>query len=706
MSDSRWYPTAVALGDRRVLVACGHGTGEIDIYDESTDAFTHVDLNRKSFPSLYPGLHLLPNNTVFYSRTGWGTPGPGDVPFEDDDQSAFFTLTDRYAGSWTSIATAAANIPDRTKGMSVLVLDSARRRARVLVFGGADPSTNNSYEECDASSMSAGTTWSAPVPFPDGERRSLCSAVLLPDGTIFISGGIQRSNSPCATFDPRTNTWSRSAELAGTRDYHSVSLLLPSGKVLMAGWDNSNIDIYSPPYLFNGPRPAIRTAPTIVGYGQRFFIEVPESQEIDRIVMVRPMAVTHQTDSEQRVIELSFFNPRLRGQRDTLSVVAPDGEGLHALAPPGYYMLFALNHSGVPSVAKWIRLASMVAKPGATATALQPFEGHVDLFATTADGTVMSTFFEPDGGWRSWFAIHPDIKMAAGTTVTALQPFAEHVDLFATTDDGTVMSTFFEPDGGWRPWFPIHAATRMAAGATVTVLHPFAGHVDLFATTDDGTVMSTFFEPDGGWRPWFPIHAGTRMKPGATVTALQPFPGHVDLFATDGHGIVRSTFFEPAGGWRPWFPIHEESKMSPGATVAVLQPFAGHVDLFATSDDGTVMSTFFEPDGGWRPWFPIHGEVKMRAGTTVTVLHPFPGHVDLFATTNDGTVMSTFFEPVGAWRPWFAIHGSVKVHPGAEVTPLLPFAGHVDLFATTGDGMVTSTFFEPAGAWRPWFTIS
>ena len=54
MSDSRRYPTAVALGDRRVLVACGHGTGEIDIYDESTDAFTHVDLNRKSFLSLYP----------------------------------------------------------------------------------------------------------------------------------------------------------------------------------------------------------------------------------------------------------------------------------------------------------------------------------------------------------------------------------------------------------------------------------------------------------------------------------------------------------------------------------------------------------------------------------------------------------------------------------------------------------------------------
>ena len=394
MSDSRWYPTAVALGDRRVLVACGHGTGEIDIYDESTDAFTHVDLNRKSFPPCTrPASPAKQHALLFANRLGHAR--ACDVPFEDDDQSAFFTLTDRYAGSWTSIATAAANIADRTKGMSVLVLDSTRRRARVLVFGGANPSTNNSYEECDASSMSAGTTWSAPIPFPDGERRSLCSAVLLPGRQHLHQRRHPAIQLAVRHLDPRTNTWSRSAELGGARDYHSVSLLLPSGKVLMAGWDNSNIDIYSPPYLFNGPRPAIRTAPTIIGYGQRFTIEVPESQEIDRIVMVRPMAVTHQTDSEQRVIELSFFNPRMRGQRDTLSLVAPDGEGLHALAPPGYYMLFALNHSGVPSVAKWIRLASMVAKPGATVTALQPFEGHVDLFATTVDGTVMSTFFDP-----------------------------------------------------------------------------------------------------------------------------------------------------------------------------------------------------------------------------------------------------------------------------------------------------------------------
>src|SRR6267142_72791 len=57
---------------------------------------------------------------------------------------------------------------------------------------------------------------------------------------------------------------------------------------------------------------------------------------------------------------------------------------------------------------------------------------------------------------QNWFPIHPEppqAKMKPGATVTVLQPFAGHVDLFATRDDGTVMSTFFEVNGGWREWF-------------------------------------------------------------------------------------------------------------------------------------------------------------------------------------------------------------------------------------------------------------
>lgn len=245
-------------------------------------------------------------------------------------------------------------MPDRTKGMSVMLLSNAAPYVRVLVVGGADPSTNNSYEVIDTTSLSPAANWGTSRAFPDGEHRSLCSAVLLPDGDVFVCGGIQRTNSPCAIFRSQTNSWSRMASLPSVRDYHSVAMLLPSGKVMMAGWNNTTIEIFTPPYLHRGPRPVIASAPKSVHHGQRFVIESPDASSISRVVLVRPMAVTHQTDTEQKVLELPYVHDHTHPSR--LLLTAPHGGHPHSLAQQGYYMMFALNQAGVPSVAKWIYL--------------------------------------------------------------------------------------------------------------------------------------------------------------------------------------------------------------------------------------------------------------------------------------------------------------------------------------------------------------
>lgn len=361
MAHDRWYPTVLTLGDQRlgnsheVLVVCGHGSGDMEIYDESTDTFREVTSgDSKPFPNLYPGLHLLPNHTVFYSRTGWASAGPGGGPYGGDDQSGFFSLTGADTGVWTDIASVHPSRPDRTKGMSVMLLSNTAPHVRILVVGGADSSTNDTYEMLNATALSPVADWDTPSPFPDGERRSLASTVLLPDGKVFVAGGIQRTNSPCATFDPETDSWSSMAALPSIRDYHSVAMLLPSGKVMMAGWNNTAIEVFSPPYLFGGSRPAISDAPSLVHHGQRFRISSPDAESIVKVTLVRPMAVTHQTDTEQKVLELPFVHDH-RNPTD-LEMTAPHGGHPHSLAQQGYYMLFAISRDGVPSVARWIYL--------------------------------------------------------------------------------------------------------------------------------------------------------------------------------------------------------------------------------------------------------------------------------------------------------------------------------------------------------------
>lgn len=361
MVHERWYPTVLTIGDHRlpnsheILITCGHGSGDMEIYDETFDSFREVTVgDDKPFPNLYPGLHLLPSHGIFYSRTGWASAGPGGGPFPDDDQSAFFVFTGADTGAWNNIAPVLPSMPDRTKGMSVMLLSNTAPYVRILVVGGSDPSTNNTYEIIDSTLLSSATNWDPSMSFPDGEHRSLCSAVLLPDGNVFVCGGIQRTNSPCALFNPQTNTWSPMATLPSMRDYHSVALLLPSGKVMMSGWNNTTIEIFSPPYLLRGTRPVISSAPSEIYYEENFVIESPDADSIIKVVLVRPMAITHQTDTEQKVLEMPYIYDHT--VPTLLTVTAPHSGHPHSLAQQGYYMMFIIKNSGVPSVAKWIYL--------------------------------------------------------------------------------------------------------------------------------------------------------------------------------------------------------------------------------------------------------------------------------------------------------------------------------------------------------------
>jgi hypothetical protein len=156
------------------------------------------------------------------------------------------------------------------------------------------------------------------------------------------------------------------------RAYHSTALLLPDGRVLSAGddyWyfdqarpgapaDGQSMDvgeIYSPPYLFDGndlaPRPVIDSAPDAIPYGAPFGVGV-SGREAGRAVLVAPAATTHGNDMNQRVVDLATIEA-LPGQG--MNVRAPAGPDA---APPGYYMLFVLDQTGTPSIARWVRVGA------------------------------------------------------------------------------------------------------------------------------------------------------------------------------------------------------------------------------------------------------------------------------------------------------------------------------------------------------------
>jgi len=387
MAVKRWYPTVLTLGDDsgRVLVASGvYGALApplMEIYSESTDSFVPMTVTGavdKAFPQTYPGLNLLPSGVIFYTPVGFencgGTPDPTSSPGNSVGESSCFSFSDALTGSWNDLG---ANF--RTKGMSLLLLKlEPTEPDRVMVVGGGVPSDMTTSQVIDISTPTP--TWGAKTSMNQARRN--VNVVQLPDGTVFACGGRDELNAPvypCELYTPPPiNAWSPMDSLTLERAYHSVAVLLPDGKVMSTGGGgdcalsfNTSLEIFSPPYLFNpdgteATRPEITSFPDpgsgeIVLHGSTFEIGTADPCDISSVVMVRPMAVTHQTDTEQRVIQLSYTP----SGATTLSVTAPDGRvypygagggHTHAIAGRGYYMLFILNNSGVPSVAKFIRL--------------------------------------------------------------------------------------------------------------------------------------------------------------------------------------------------------------------------------------------------------------------------------------------------------------------------------------------------------------
>ena len=366
MARARWYPTLLTLPDGRILAVSGlSGTAPIEIYDAAANTWTVVAGGDRDFPELYPSLHLLPSGDVFYSRAGWAS--------ASGTQTAYLRFSAANAGSWTNLGQ--QQFYDRQEGTAVLQIDATVTppAATITIIGGgvSGPATSRnpqSAERIDVTRLSPAPAWQRNPPADMAFPRTNVSGVLLPDGTILAVGG-QRNGKwsadpqpvlPAEIYHPATNKWASTAPMAHPRQYHSIAVLLPDGRVLTAGGvdptqggaparDQRYLEVFTPSYLLRGPRPTITAAPASVTYGATLDIDTPEAGGIDSVALVRPCAMTHHTDAGQRYVRL----PITGRDPGRIHVQAPaDGN----IAPPGYYMLFILDAAGVPSVAHSIRL--------------------------------------------------------------------------------------------------------------------------------------------------------------------------------------------------------------------------------------------------------------------------------------------------------------------------------------------------------------
>jgi hypothetical protein len=361
MPHKRWYPTLTTEENGNILAVSGlDGAGEIQ--PGATDEFNYRTGRWgkgpfRYFPT-YPALFLTTSGQLFFSgsSTGYGPANKGRAP------GLWNLKTDSF-----KLVPGLPEPQDAETSGSVLLPPAQKQRVMIIGGGGvgASPLSTNRTAIADVAAphpeYKRGPNLVEPTRYP--------LSVILPNDTVLVTGGSREyrgehlsDNHIARIYNPETNSFSVAAAPEIGRDYHSEAVLLPDGRVatlgsnpLFADKDDTitghfeqRIEIYSPPYLFDGPRPKITGGPSQVKRGGSATFTTSDPADIQKIRLIHPSAATHDTDLEQRSIAIKFTRT---------------AHGVHLWIPPraglvplGWYMLFVDNDKGVPSVARWVQI--------------------------------------------------------------------------------------------------------------------------------------------------------------------------------------------------------------------------------------------------------------------------------------------------------------------------------------------------------------
>ena len=368
----RWYPSATRLRDGRMLVTSGYEMVypvptpniSVEAFDPGTRTWevlsTRGETPPEVFNSDYTHPFVLPRPVGPYDVMMFGEAG---VPV------LFSTTSEpRWILRQTRPGTVPGTAPN--KGASTTLLPI---RVRDGEWGYGNGSALVTSGDHGTSHMPMLDVYD---PQADGWQPSIDtqvmrhhpSTVLLPDGRVLrVSGhamvhhdGLERAGY----VDPRRGFEHRlgSSLMGRVRGYHNVAVLLPDGRVLVGGGrdldtattaEKSSFQYLYPPYMF-GPRPVLHYAPERLRYGKGFPI-VTTGGKIREVVLVGLTSMTHSMDFNQRHVQLRFARHQvpLVGDPGLRWVEAPANR---RVAPPGPYLLFALDGQRRPSHAAIVQL--------------------------------------------------------------------------------------------------------------------------------------------------------------------------------------------------------------------------------------------------------------------------------------------------------------------------------------------------------------
>ena len=557
MNRARWYSSSITLLNGDTYVQGGSGGTDRPEVRQANGTFRLLSgANTSTLDFMYPRNFIASDGRVF------GYDSAGRMYYIDANGTGSFTSMGQFNSAYTGNDASAAMF----------------RPGRILQFGG------NSNGAAVIDIRGAAPTFT-PTQSMSSQRR-LVNGTILADGKVLATGGsrvwneLTDVNNIAEIWNPDTGGWTQGASGNRARLYHSVAMLMPDATVLVGGGgapgpqNNTNVELYYPPYLFNAggvlaARPTINSAPTVLDIGKTFKLQVNNGASVGRVVLVKTASVTHSWNMEQRFIELTYTTVG-----NELSVQAPTRAGD---APPGFYMVFVLNNAGVPSVAKMLRMnVAATPNPAITPTLANPGDRSSVLGSAVS---LQLSASDPNGDVLGYGAtgLPPGLSLNSSTGLISGAPTGTGVfNVVAAASDGvnTASANFV-----WT----VTGAPSMVVSVPV-----------LPAATQSGATATFTASSSNGINPRYKWSFGDgsaetaySTSPSATHAYSAPGLYYVTLTAVDDRGVEqRVTVLQTI-----YLPL---SAQKPGASAnIVVEPRSGaNHRLWVVNQDNDSVSVF------------------------------------------------------------------------------------------------------------------
>jgi hypothetical protein len=387
-SNMRWYGTVTRLGDQRMLVSSGFELASVQVRRPNQPVEHHGSSPNRSIEVMLPGgggavvsTHAETPRDIWnpdYTHAFQVPYGPPLVPantilmFGDTGVPVYFLPDGAPGARWIPLSgaprpgTRSADAANHGTASVMLPIRAANfewgyANGSILQAGGGRESQMERSIDFFELSTAA---WAQGIDL--GVRRRYPATVLLPDGKVLIASGYDATygnptirNAHYLDVRPPASFATGTAAQGETRGYHNVALLLPDARVLIAGGrsrgetgpedEKPNFRYLLPPYLASGQaRPVITSAPQSISYASTFSVDFTGGP-VSEVVLMGLGSMTHAFDMNQRYVQLATSS-------QSASTVQVTGPADVQTAPPGYYMLFVLNESRIPSVARFLRV--------------------------------------------------------------------------------------------------------------------------------------------------------------------------------------------------------------------------------------------------------------------------------------------------------------------------------------------------------------